>query len=472
MRSSRSPGAARRASMSSVHIVGVAAERLGRRVQHRIVGVVVAVAGHHGVAPLVEVVALLGVEAHELGDHDERHVDGELLHEVAARPCRATSSMIWFDSSRMWSVSARTLAGREAPVDEPPLAGVLGVVHRDDRHRRGDPGPHAVGRASTAPGSARCATTSAWRRDHPQLVLGVPVDGGVLPEPAVGLPRVVVEARVEGRRSHRAAAAASCAGSSIKRLFGSRRRRARDIAQHERMPRFIAIARLVFRSRDETTPGRARHVCNPRCCPPVAPAPRTRVLALLAVLLLARDRRRVPAPARSSPSSIAPTRCAAATASGQLTGARHAHAEGRGVGAAHGQATARCRTPPCPPASAAWRGSRSARTSGTRRRRRHGSWLQVHNMFVQSSARTGPTCSNPRFTHMGVGVAMERGRARLGRRGVRPALTARGLRTRRGCVSDSARWPVVVPTSSSSSRTRSGSGPGCRRPCGCRGGSA
>ena len=63
---------------------GVLAERLGRGVEHRVVRVVVPVARHHGVAPLVEPVALIGVEAHQLGDHDQRHVDGEVLDEVEA----------------------------------------------------------------------------------------------------------------------------------------------------------------------------------------------------------------------------------------------------------------------------------------------------------------------------------------------------------------------------------------------------
>ena len=77
---------ARRSSMSSTHIAGELAERLGRGVQHRVVGVEVAVAGHHGVAPAVELLALVGVEAHQLGDDDERHVDGEVLDEVALAP--------------------------------------------------------------------------------------------------------------------------------------------------------------------------------------------------------------------------------------------------------------------------------------------------------------------------------------------------------------------------------------------------
>ena len=82
MMSSFAPGIARRSSMSSRHIVGVLTEGLGGGVQRRVVGVEVAVAGHHGVGPPVEAAALVGVEAHELGDDDQRQVDGEVLDEV------------------------------------------------------------------------------------------------------------------------------------------------------------------------------------------------------------------------------------------------------------------------------------------------------------------------------------------------------------------------------------------------------
>ena len=62
--------------------VGELAERLGGSEEDGVVAFGVPVAGHHVVGPAVHVHAQLGVEAHELTDDDERHVDGELLDEV------------------------------------------------------------------------------------------------------------------------------------------------------------------------------------------------------------------------------------------------------------------------------------------------------------------------------------------------------------------------------------------------------
>ena len=68
--------------MSSAHIAAYSPKASAAACEHGIVGVDVAVAGHHRVGPPVEAVALVGVEAHELGDDDQRHVDGEVLDEV------------------------------------------------------------------------------------------------------------------------------------------------------------------------------------------------------------------------------------------------------------------------------------------------------------------------------------------------------------------------------------------------------
>ena len=50
--------------------------------EHGVVGVDAAVAGHHRAGPAVEAEALVRVQAHELGDDDQRQVDGEVLDEV------------------------------------------------------------------------------------------------------------------------------------------------------------------------------------------------------------------------------------------------------------------------------------------------------------------------------------------------------------------------------------------------------
>ena len=130
---------------------GELAERLRRRVEHGVVGLDVAVAGHHGVGPPVQLVALLGVEAHHLADDDERHVDGEVLDEVELAPLGDLVDDLVGELADVVGELADH-AGREALVDQPALAGVLGVVHGDDRHGRRHLGPHALGRRVAAPG--------------------------------------------------------------------------------------------------------------------------------------------------------------------------------------------------------------------------------------------------------------------------------------------------------------------------------
>ncbi len=214
---------------------GELAARLGRRHQHRVVGVGVAVARHHGVAPAVELLALVGVEAHELGDHDQRHVDGEVGHEVALAPLGdLVDDLVGQVPDVVGEVADH--AGREALVDEAALPGVLGVVHGDDRHGGRHLGAHALGRG-VALLVARDVGHVLVAGHDPQLVAGVPPQGRVGAQPAVGLPRVVVEARVEDVDVHGRRGAASGLGGgplgerhggslSNERLMGKRRRRA------------------------------------------------------------------------------------------------------------------------------------------------------------------------------------------------------------------------------------------------------
>ena len=173
----------------------VLAEGLGGRVQHGIVGVDAAVAGHHRVGPAVEAEALVGVEAHELGDDDQRQVDGEVLDEVALP---ALGDLVDDLVGQLPHVVAELAhrAGREALVDQPALAGVLGVVHPDDRHRRGDARSDALGGAVALRVAADVAHVLVARHD-PQLVARVPVHRALVAQPPVGVPGVVVEARVE-----------------------------------------------------------------------------------------------------------------------------------------------------------------------------------------------------------------------------------------------------------------------------------
>ena len=51
-----------------------------------VIAVLVAVALHHGVAPLIEVLPDRRIDAHHLGDDDEGDVDGELGDEVDLAP--------------------------------------------------------------------------------------------------------------------------------------------------------------------------------------------------------------------------------------------------------------------------------------------------------------------------------------------------------------------------------------------------
>ena len=114
----------------------------------------------------------------------------------SSSPRSATSSMIWFESSRMWSVRDRTRAGVK-----PRLMSRRCRVCSGSSIEMIDIGAATRGRTPSA-----AEYSSGWRetcdhirvaRDHPEVVVRVPVDGGVGPQPPVGLPGVVVEPRVE-----------------------------------------------------------------------------------------------------------------------------------------------------------------------------------------------------------------------------------------------------------------------------------
>ncbi len=151
-----------RSAMSSMAHDGVLAEGLGRRVQHRVVGLDVAVAGHHGVGPAVHLQALLGVEAHELADDDQWHVDGEVLHEVDVA---AVGDLVDDLVGELADVGDQLAdpAGGEPLVDQPALADVLVAVEGDDRHVAGDLRAHARSGCSSVSASREMWKTSSWR---------------------------------------------------------------------------------------------------------------------------------------------------------------------------------------------------------------------------------------------------------------------------------------------------------------------
>ncbi len=153
-----------------------------------------AVAGHHVVGPAVHLQALVGVEAHQLADDDERDVDGEVLDEVDLAP---VGDLVDDLVGQLAHVGDQLTypAGGEALVDQAALAQVLLAVEGDDRHVAGDDGAHSVARA-VGLGGARHVEDVGVAAQDPQVVGLVAIDGGVGPEPAVVLPRVVEEAGV------------------------------------------------------------------------------------------------------------------------------------------------------------------------------------------------------------------------------------------------------------------------------------
>ncbi len=164
----------------------------------------VAVAGHHGVGPPVHPVAGGRVEAHHLADHDERDVGRHLLDEV---DLAAVLDLVDDLVGQVADVGHQLAdpAGGEAPVDQAPLAGVLGVVEGDERHVGGHLRPHALGRGPQVgpPGDVEDVGVAA---DDPQVVDLVAVQGRLVAQPAVRLPGVVVQLRgedVDGRRDGR-----------------------------------------------------------------------------------------------------------------------------------------------------------------------------------------------------------------------------------------------------------------------------
>ena len=95
---------------------------------------------------------------------------------------------------------------------------------------------------------------------------------------------------------------------------------------------------------------------------------------------------------------------------------------------------------------------------------------RIHNMFVSSAGHRAQH-GQPELHPHGRGRGEGQRRTHLGGRGVRPPL-ARRVRGRPRRHARLRPWPVAVPTCCSWSPTRSGSARGCRRRCGCRGGSA
>ena len=91
-----------------------------------VLGVLVA---HHAVGPLEHAVAVLLGDAEELGDDLEGELGREVGDEVGLGPVSMTESMMASAERWMLSSRSRTMRGREALVDEAPVAGVQGRVH-------------------------------------------------------------------------------------------------------------------------------------------------------------------------------------------------------------------------------------------------------------------------------------------------------------------------------------------------------
>ena len=159
-----------------------------------------AVAAHHVVGPAVHLHALLGVEAHELADDDQRHVDREVLDEVDLALLPRRPSISWSASSRMWGTSSRTRRGVNPGLTSRRGPDVLLAVERDDRHVAGDDRPDAepVAVQVGMPGEVEDLLVAA--RD-PELVALVAVQRSRVAQRAVHGPGVVEErglAEVEG----------------------------------------------------------------------------------------------------------------------------------------------------------------------------------------------------------------------------------------------------------------------------------
>jgi len=173
---------------------GVLAEGGGGLVEDRVVGVDVAVTGHHGVGPAVHVEALLGVESEDLADDDERDVHGELVDEVD-RPLGGDLVDHLIGELTHVGDELPDPARGEALVDESSLADVLGTVERDDRHVAGDERPHPEPGAVAlgVPGDGEHVLVSGG---HPEIVGFVAVETIESTEGGVGVPGVVERGRV------------------------------------------------------------------------------------------------------------------------------------------------------------------------------------------------------------------------------------------------------------------------------------
>jgi len=156
------------------------------------------------------------IEPHELGDHDQGHVDRELGDEL---DLAAVLDLVEDAVGDLADVGGETadLAWREPAVDDRSLALVLGVVHREDRQRDGVAGSHPVLRAVEL-GVSRDVTHLGMAADQPAPGLLAPVGGVVLTQPAVGLPRIV-ERTTTGEVGDRHRHDASSAGT-VGRIVG------------------------------------------------------------------------------------------------------------------------------------------------------------------------------------------------------------------------------------------------------------
>ena len=171
--------------------LGVLAESGGGSLQDRVVGLDVAVAVHHGVAPAVHLEALFGIQAHQLADDDEWHMDGEVLHEVDLTSFADGVDRLVGQVADMRD-QRTDLARCEALVDEPPLAEVLVAVEGDERHVTGDLRAHTLA-VAVALVVARDVEHVLVAGRYVEVVGLVVVERLEVAEPLVHVPRVVVD---------------------------------------------------------------------------------------------------------------------------------------------------------------------------------------------------------------------------------------------------------------------------------------
>jgi hypothetical protein len=191
----------------SAGVLGVLLERLhdpihdvGRR-RHR-------QSGDELVGPAQQHVAVLGLDAEEVADHDHRQVRGDVVHEVALAAGRDRVDELVADAADAGLVVLDP-ARRQPLVHEVPPAPVVGIVevdHRGDRRRvRSRAHARAEGlRVLRDPQELRV------RRDAPDAPDLVPVDRRVLAHPrevpvrVVGVPEPIQESDrgIRGRRRH------------------------------------------------------------------------------------------------------------------------------------------------------------------------------------------------------------------------------------------------------------------------------